>query len=292
MILDFHIVVILKLLVFRVVNFLLFVGYFVLNRIDLVQVRFPGFFEGQPFSVRQSYLQFALLLLDLQSLDPFDFGLNVAVDDGALAHGDQEVLDVHLVQLGRSGRGLEVRLEDRDVAQLPPALDLVLLLHLDQPVLQPELQEVLVLQVASFVHDFDHVEANRFLQQPVDVLRLGLGVDVRVVVLLELELHEVAQARVVAELQDDVLLGIFLEPVFISLCEQAFQLADAGYQMFQFQLFVIFFVRTHVSESERRRDFLQQLRCFVKINVQQFGWVELRLLFPKLLLIICIYTPQ
>lgn len=138
-VLDFHIIVILKLLVFRVVNLLLLVCNFVLNGINLVQIGSPGLFQWQPFRVRQGNLQFALLLLDLQSLYSLNLWLNVAVDDGPLAHGDEQVLDVHLVQFGWGWRGLEVRVEDGYVAQLPPALDFIFLFHFDQSVLQPEL---------------------------------------------------------------------------------------------------------------------------------------------------------
>lgn len=74
-------------------------------------------------------MQFALVLLHFEAVDALDFGLDVGVYDRAFGHRDQQVLDVHLLQLRRGGGGLEVRLEDRDVAQLSPAFDLVLLLY-------------------------------------------------------------------------------------------------------------------------------------------------------------------
>jgi len=67
-------------------------------------------------------------------VDPIDFGFDVVVDDGPLGHADQEVLDVHDLE-GQPVLGL---LDDRHVAQLPPTLYFVLLLHFDQSVLQPE----------------------------------------------------------------------------------------------------------------------------------------------------------
>lgn len=221
-VLDFHVVVILELLVFGIVDLFLLVSNFVLNGINLVQIGSPRFLQWQPLGVRQSNLQFALLLLDLEAVYPFNLVLDVFVDDSSFGHHNEQVFDVYLLQLGWGGGRLEVGLEDGYVAQLSPALNLIFLLHLYQSVFQPELEEVFVFQVALLVDNFDHIVTNRFFEQLVNVLWFCFAVYVSVVVFLEFELHEVTQARVVAEFQDDVLLSFLLEPIFIPLGQQPF----------------------------------------------------------------------
>lgn len=45
MIVDFHVIVILELLVFRIVNLFLLVRDFIVNGINLVQIGSPGFLK-------------------------------------------------------------------------------------------------------------------------------------------------------------------------------------------------------------------------------------------------------
>lgn len=62
--------------------------------------------------------------------------------------------------------------------------------------------------------------------------------------------------------------------------------------MFKFFFLLVLLVSAHVSEPKRWWYFLQQLSSTIKVDVQLLLGVELRLLLPKLLLIVSIYTSQ
>lgn len=153
---------------------------------------------------------------------------------------------------------------DRHVPQLTPALDLVLCLHLDQSIGEPELDKFVVIKVADTVESLFEVTQIPKVDHRLDEVRFLVLFDLDVLFASKFLVELLFQTGIEGEFVDQ-LSYVLVQLHVLVYFHQILELVQTRLEVLELCVLLVFRLGLHVPKSKRGWYFLHELHRLVQL---------------------------